>query len=408
MIINELPDDCFFIIFGLMNELDDLLNCSKVCSKWSHLIAERTRNVKYLIGHSRLFEGGYRFWSKAQISSKSQIYPLDYVYYRTMDPIDGPFLSTLFPNLIIADLCKEFYAKVGARLYISNAYKSLKGIILPYHDSILKYCDKLEMLSIQYDHQYIVHMLLFGGLMREHDIKQLHHWDYTLDEFAKISVRFQNLQRLSISKYEGGKADGCYDGFELPRLKMLELNIDSYEVEFIYYGFQFILCCPNLQSAYISLYSNRFFVVDSCEHESLQDLVLSFNVDDVDCNELEKALIKYPNLKHLALDCRYLFNQNLKNEHVENLVCILPNLVLFVVRNCEGVTQEAADYIQEYNKLHGRSIKFYFDQNYHEIQSDWPQLSTKYERISHGFDFMKHCFLKESHQLPIFLVPNED
>ncbi|XP_025017870.1 uncharacterized protein LOC112539514 [Tetranychus urticae] len=177
-----------------------------------------------------------------------------------------------------------------------------------------------------------------------------------------------------------------------------------YDYEDIYYGFQFMDSCPNLQSAHIHLRFYHIFVDESLKHESLRDLVIEFYFSDFNWDEFKRLSTKYPNLKHLALRN----NNSLKNKHVEQLVTILPNLVLFDVRGCPKVTQEAANYVQDYNKQHGRSIKFYFDENYHEVQSDWPHLSTKYEKISQGFDFMKNCFLKNFDGLSTFLISNED
>uniref|UniRef100_T1KAB8 Uncharacterized protein n=2 Tax=Tetranychus urticae TaxID=32264 RepID=T1KAB8_TETUR len=111
--------------------------------------------------------------------------------------------------------------------------------------------------------------------------------------------------------------------------------------------------------------------------------------------------MKYPNLKHLALWNFW----DIKDEHIEQLVHILPNLVLWDVRECQEVTQRAADYVQDYCKRYGRSIKFYFKGNRDEFKSDWPHLSSEYTLFSRDFDFMKHCFLKPHVFLSNFLIP---
>uniref|UniRef100_T1KXF5 F-box domain-containing protein n=1 Tax=Tetranychus urticae TaxID=32264 RepID=T1KXF5_TETUR len=373
MFINELPEECLLIIFGSINELDDLLNCYKVCRKWSHLIAERTRKVKYLTVVIIV----NKFTLKQFIFSEHEgdwpdrkpfpSYPLNHVYYRTEEPIDGTCLSTLFPNLII---------------------KPLKGLIhqFVYGDSIFEYFVELEMLS--YD--------CIGAFIGQTcaNIKQLKIKDFTVSD--------------SFSDYEHGCQDGPYGGPIFRRLKILELFFTCYADTSINYGFQFMDSCPNLQSAHVYFESNRIYVDESIKHKSLQDLVIEFYEpywkENINWNELERLFTKYPNLKHLAL----WSYKSLENEYVERFVRVLPNLVLLAVRGCPKVNKNAVNYVQDYNRRHGRAIKFYFDENQHEIQSDWPQLSSKREKISQGFDFMKHCFLKDFNSLPTFLVPGED
>ncbi|XP_015791057.1 uncharacterized protein LOC107367822 isoform X2 [Tetranychus urticae] len=389
MFINELPDECLLIIFGSINELDDLVHCYLVCSKWSHLIAERTRKVKYLVE--------YR-WN----GDNAPNYTLDYVYYLAEEPLDTTCLSTLFPNLIIADF-SGFLSKVKHEAIVTlvKRMKSLKGLInhCCYYEgdeSIFQYCDGLEMVS----NDHIEPCIKENGV----NIKQLHLVRYNLDRFREDAHYFPNLQKLYIYNNEGSP-DRYYDGPILEELKIVELSLSSYDGTDIYYGFQFMDSCPNLQSAHIKLDSNSIFVNESLKHKSLQDLVLSFHDrDNTRWGELRRLFLKYPNLKHLAM----YSNRSLEDEHIEQLVRILPNLVLFAVRGCPRVTQAAANYVQEYNKLYGRSIKFYSKENYHEIQSDWPQLSTKREKISQGFDFMKHCFLKDFVKLSTFLISSED
>uniref|UniRef100_A0A158P4D3 F-box domain-containing protein n=1 Tax=Tetranychus urticae TaxID=32264 RepID=A0A158P4D3_TETUR len=385
MSINELPDDCLLIIFGLINELDDLLNCYKVCSKWSQLIAKRTRTVKYFIGH-RVKNGG----------CESVQFPRNvfgYVYYKTK----------------IADF-SGFREKVKYEDMVTfvKEIKSLKGLIHKYDtrgELISQYCDQLEMLSTN----HIDPCMEKNGV----NIKQLRLGNVTLDEFKKDAHFFPNLERLCISTDKG-----YYDGPILRRLKILELYFftphgiydDPYVDEDLYYGFQFMDSCPNLQSAHLFFRNNRIYVAESVKNKSLQDLVLTYDGFDyyasVAWKDLKRVLMKYPNLKHLAL----VGNMNLDDEYVEELVRILPNLVLLIVRAeyWPDVTQKAVDYVRDYCNLHGRSIKFYFDDNHHEIQSDWPQLSTDFEKISQGFDFLKNCFLKYSMVLPNFLISNEN
>ncbi|XP_015783875.1 uncharacterized protein LOC107361550 isoform X1 [Tetranychus urticae] len=409
MFINELPDDCLLTIVDYLNNLEDLANCYKVCIKWSHLIAERTRKVKYFM--------------VAEISEDFD-YSSDLVYYQGPDLSTRykTLLSTLFSNLpilhnpkiynsdfiyIVIELLKkvidfekkekelgnetEDLEKLEQFFFLKRHLKSLKGIIncCDVNINIEILCDKPEMVSSS--------RIEPGILKNGSSIKQLHTW-YDYEDFETVAHHFPNLERLHIYL-----DDSQYKGPVLEKLKILELK-SSTEDDFSL-AFRFLDSCPNLQSAHITVDINYFSVKKRLKNESLQDLVIDYTDGPhrVDWNDLERAFIKYPNLKHLSLRSLHY----IKDEHIEQLVPILPNLVLFDIYNCPAVTQKAADYVQDYCKRYGRSIKFYFKGNRDELVSDWPQLSTRIETISQGFDFMKHCFLKDFDGLPHFLVPKD-
>ncbi|XP_015784486.1 uncharacterized protein LOC107362017 isoform X2 [Tetranychus urticae] len=407
MFINELPDECLLTIFDYLNNFDDLANCYKVCIKWSHLIAERTRKVKYLMEFS-----------------KDPDYSSDLVYYQGLDLSTRykTLLSTLFSNLpilhnpniynsdfiyIVIELLKkvidfekkekelenetEDLEKLEQFFFLKRHLKSLKGIIncCDVNINIEILCDKLEMLSS--------FRIEPGSLKNGSSIKQLH-TEYDDEDFERVAHHFPNLERLHINL-----VDGLWESPVLEQLKILELKLRAWHDFSL--AFLFLDLCPNLQSAHITVNINHFSVNERLKNESLQDLVIDYydGPNRVDWNDLKRALTKYPNLKHLSL--RSLFC--IKDEHIKQFVPILPNLVLFDIYDCPAVTQRAADYVQDYCKRYGRSIKFYFKGNRDELVSDWPQLSTRKEKISQGFDFMKHCFLKDFDDLPCFLIPKD-
>ncbi|XP_015783890.1 uncharacterized protein LOC107361567 [Tetranychus urticae] len=157
-----------------------------------------------------------------------------------------------------------------------------------------------------------------------------------------------------------------------------------------FYGFQFMDSCPNLQSAHITIDSSTVLVDETLKHESLQDLVIHCEHYGQIWDDLKRALMKYPNLEHLAL--RRLCG--IEDEDIKQLVDILPNLVIFDIRGVRGNAVRAANYVQNYFERNGRSTKFCFNGNHHEIKSDWPQLYTKRQEICRGFDFMERFFLK--------------
>uniref|UniRef100_T1L2T7 F-box domain-containing protein n=1 Tax=Tetranychus urticae TaxID=32264 RepID=T1L2T7_TETUR len=371
MLINEIPDDCLLAIFDYMNNTYDLINCYKVCVKWSYLIDKRTKKTKYLIDQCG--------------------YSSDAVSYENRRLIDSTCLSELFTNLKVVELSSSIYNKVEDAIGLVKNQKNLKGLINSFDEPIEKYCDEPEMLSV-YDFNPNI-------LRKCSSLKQLDILCYSLEDLKRDAHYLPNLERLKIQFHF---TENPYDGPVLEKLKILELSYECWGRK-IFYGFQLMDSCPNLQSAHINMNTDSWFLDETMKHKSLQDLVIQYaGYDDEgdDWNNLKRLLMKYPNLKHLSL--RF---GNIKDENIEELVHILPNLVLLDVSGCNRVTQEAADIVKDYCKRCGRSIKFYFNGNYNEIESDWPQLSTKHEKISRGFDFMKHCFRKDFNYLSHFLIP---
>ncbi|XP_025016491.1 uncharacterized protein LOC107361498 [Tetranychus urticae] len=384
MLINELPDDCLLTIFDYVNYLDDLVNCFKVCGKWSHLIAQRTKKVKYLL----------------------DLYPEydDCVYYRDIKQIDGTDLSTEFPNLIISYKLEQ-EEKRKHNFALARNQEPSQGSINSHHGLIEKYRFQLKKVSCDLFEPNIQH--------ESSSVKQLFRVE-SLDRFKKDAHLFPNLERINVFNCCG--RDSMYDGPVLEKLKIAEFAFMTtlFLGNEASYAFQFMDSCPNLQSAHFITNSSHLFFDGTLKHESLQDLVISaeiadtissiFNPRSIDWNDLKRLLMKYPNLKHLAL----WRQSNITDEHIEELVHILPNLVLLDVCGCLSVSCKAAKYVQDYCKRYGRTIKFYFNGNYNEIDSDWPLLSSKQEIISQGLDFMKHCFLKDFLDLPYFLIPIDD
>uniref|UniRef100_T1L2R0 F-box domain-containing protein n=1 Tax=Tetranychus urticae TaxID=32264 RepID=T1L2R0_TETUR len=356
MLINEIPDDCLLAIFDHLNSLEDLVNCYKVCVKWSYLIAVRTKKVKY-----------------------SNLYFQMSVFIPLMLFIIENCIRLIQPIVELSINLKPTYEDA---IEFVKKLEFLKGLINQIDLPIEKYCDQLEMLSVEYFNP--------NNLRNGSSIKQLDIWNYSLDFLKKDAHYLPNLERLKIQIYS---PDYFYDGPVLEKLKILELSFHAPWDSIIFYGFKLMDLCPNLQSAHICMAANTYFFDGTLKHKCFTRVGNE--------NDLKRLLMKYPNLKHLALRDAWRITE----EHIEQLFHILPNLVVLDVRKCYEVTQEAADYVKYYCKRYGRSIKFYFDGNEHEIESDWPQSSIKHETISLGFDFMKNCFFRQHDFLPNFLIP---
>uniref|UniRef100_T1K4G2 F-box domain-containing protein n=1 Tax=Tetranychus urticae TaxID=32264 RepID=T1K4G2_TETUR len=377
MLINELPDDCLVTIFDYIQDLQDLINCYKVCEKWSNVIVGRTKRVKYLIDQS--------------------YYSSDYVCTNISPYVDVTCLSKLFPNLRIA----EFSYKYNREAPIEDIFKlirnseSLKGIIYDknWNCELKLENTNLEMLSTS--------SIGSNSCGIKKNVKQLHLSFFFLNPFECLAYCFPNLERLHITQLEDLLPEHYSDAPVSENLKIVELNPMNYTG--VCHSFLFMDSCPALQSAHIRVDCCHIECNDSIKLANLRDLVIQF-VKSIDWNDLRTLISKYPNLKHLALR-----DISLKDEHVKQLIAILPKLALFDIRNPDsGVTQEAADHVRDYCKRYGRSIKFYFKADDKQIESDWPQLLNRPDKICRGFDFMEHCFFKSFDNLPYFLDPMDD
>ncbi|XP_015783110.1 uncharacterized protein LOC107360898 isoform X2 [Tetranychus urticae] len=376
MLINELPDDCLLAILDYIQDLKDLINCFKVCEKWSNVIVGRTRRVKYLINKPN--------------------YSPDYVCNYVNRPIDVTCLSKLFPNLRIAYLSSLLFEKepIEDIVKVIRDSESLKGIIFDekFDFVLMAEIADFQMLSIGYINPNISE--IYGNM------KQLCLDNSNLDLF-ELGHHFPNLERF---QYRG--AEPYPDGPVLANLKILEMEISHDYFEDDYCSFVLMDSCPALQSAHISMKHCPCEVNYSIKLANLQDLVLEF-FESKEWSSLRRLMVKYPNLKHLALQRIYL-----SEEEIVELIQILPKLTLLDVRKSYSVffefTQETADHVQDYCKRYGRSIKFYFKAEDKQIESDWPQILNRPDKICRGFDFMEHCFFKDFTDLPYFLDPIDD
>uniref|UniRef100_T1K4F8 F-box domain-containing protein n=1 Tax=Tetranychus urticae TaxID=32264 RepID=T1K4F8_TETUR len=374
MLINELPDDCLLAIFDAIQDSKDLINCFKVREKWCNVIVGRTKRVKYLINQ-----------------------PLDYFWNFVQEPVDVTSFRKLFPNLRIAEFSYLHYgrASIEGTTKLIRGSESLKGII---YDGRLCFEYKtehanLEMLSSRYIRIYISNI---SGPCE--NVKQLRLFGSDQTELECLAHYFPNLERLHISRLKEDTTKYPV----LANLKIVEINLypDSWFNPWC--SFKFMDWCPALQSAHIRIEYCQIHFNDSIKHANLQDLVIQFH-QPLEWNDLQRLMSKYPNLKHLAIR-----GTSLRDEHIKQLILILSKLTLLDVRESHGVTRRAADLVRDYCKRYGRSIKFYFKRDDKQIESDWPQLLNRPDKICRGFDFMEHCFFKSFGDLPHLLDPIDD
>ncbi|XP_053211768.1 uncharacterized protein LOC128395375 [Panonychus citri] len=380
MFLNDLPDECLYLIFKRINGLDDLINCGEVCSRWNYLINRRLFHVKYLTG----------------VPSSS--YSVDTIYFGESDALKDINFWQLLPNVKILDVPRKNEFNYEDLVNILTKSKSIKGLI--YHPVLTKvlarYCGNLEMIATRYSKIYFTDIIINCGTK----LKQLYIWYLSFRHLERFVRHLPNLQRLHINDTTG-ETNYIYNGSMLENLKILEISLEPFDRLNIYAGFHLIDFCPSLVSAYFNVHgSNGVFFDESVKNYCLRDLVIQYTVYDCSHNwiSLRNFLTKFPNLRHLAVRG----NQNLQDDHISELITFLPHLIILDLRSCYGVTQQSADDIVDYCKKNKRFISIYTKSD-QPINLDWPELSDCDSRICSTFDFMRNCFLKSFDQLPLLM-----
>uniref|UniRef100_A0A158P5L1 F-box domain-containing protein n=1 Tax=Tetranychus urticae TaxID=32264 RepID=A0A158P5L1_TETUR len=374
MLINELPDDCLLTIFDYIQDLRDLINCFKV---------QYSQPLKSCINEPIIRRWQMRLYFNLRIIQQISV--------------------TVSKNwrIKIVERTKKLQYLIGApiedmvRLIINS--NSLKGIIFDCDNhlefGLVPENANLEMLSTGYIYPKM------SGIYE--NVKQLHLWNYNLGLFESVAHCFPNLERLQIYATEGNFKHFIifYNCLLTNLFHSAYIKIDSRTITFNH-----LITRDNLRDLVIQFVS-RILLYFNSEKRAIMILFIISLSTFIRFSRLicRLCMLKYPNLKHLALR-----GTSLKDEHIMQLILILPKLTILDIRKSYGVSQEADNYVRDYCEQYGRSIKFYFKPFDERIKSDRPQLLNRPEKICRGFDFMEHCFFKSFYELPHFLDPIDD
>ncbi|XP_053204333.1 uncharacterized protein LOC128388892 [Panonychus citri] len=378
MLFNKLPDDCLLMIFDYFDSLEELIQLSKVCSRWADLISLRLSKVEYLLS------GGNR----SDDPSKTLMINDDFPMNNNLN------LTEYIPNF------KIFQFENNSKQWNFEAFKKLitenpriKGLIAPPLDpesKDLTIFDNIEMIASDVDFP-------FTEMPSPNRVTQFHITKTSI-EFLIFFVPFTNLKRIHVET-ECLEEDffPLFFGLHknLSNLLILEFSTSSWE-ETHGAGYNVIDFCPALESLFLQLSTTPFRFEESKKNYNLRDLVVESPIIQ-DWTSLRSLLSKFPKLNHLAIRIRYEIN----HDNIEELVSLLPEIKLLDFRGYRNFTKKSADYLSAYSSKLGRSIVVYY--NCEQEPSDWPKLGHRDERICFGFDFMKNCFFKYFDQLPYFL-----
>ncbi|XP_053204753.1 uncharacterized protein LOC128389231 [Panonychus citri] len=327
MSINCLPPECLLVIFNFLDQLDDLRHCASVCSKWKLLILDRCSKVEYLLENP--------FTDS----------PDNIVYIGPSPKLENLELAQLFPRLKILDTS---YTGLANWENATKRVKSIKGLInhtLDKNQSPIYFLNDLEMVSTELVDFFVVNQHITRQL------KQVFIQNVNLVKMNGVTSKFYNLRRLHIvDKFPIYDCDfplydllfsgfqKLYKGSKLHKLKILEFDFESMAGVLVYPGFCFIDFCPNLESAFFHVESTYCQFNTAIKINCLRDLVIEYQNDNPrewspffrsggnaqKWETLKCVLSKFPNLKHLALRN----NLKIRDEDIEELLELLPNLVL--------------------------------------------------------------------------------
>uniref|UniRef100_T1KQ97 Uncharacterized protein n=1 Tax=Tetranychus urticae TaxID=32264 RepID=T1KQ97_TETUR len=350
--IIDLDEDCLLEIFSHIHDL-------QVGERWKVIIYKnRLKSVKYLMHSNR----------EPKLAK-------DTVYFHGYGPLKVNDQVNLFPNIEVLDLRAKLDQKLNENdiLHFVNKANKLKGLIQEesyFSEEIIKKCENLEMLAPTGTH--------LGPYLEEYvcKIKQLKLRCYSLDELSHNPRNLCNLERLNISV----GSVGMYNGPKLMKLKILEMSFTSK------YGFEFLNYCPGLEinNESVSHFTQNRANGSECSQE---------------WSSLWTLIVRYPNLKHLALRG----NSSIFDIDVKELVALLPNLELVDFRKCDGITVESLNFVQKFSAMQNRKINLYCNENAKQMKLDLPHLSYDPDCIVKEFDFMRHCFAKDFENLPYFI-----
>ncbi|XP_053201253.1 uncharacterized protein LOC128386272 [Panonychus citri] len=372
MLLNDLPDVCLWMIFANIYELEELIQLSKVCSKWANLISERFKRVKYLVNYI----------GDLDVATICMNYPIETLKHHN--------LRELLPNLRIVSVYNDFYLdelKVSKFRKVFNNNPKIKGVI---GINKLRKLDlrNIEMIAMD-------NMVNYLELFRPDQLKQSKFEDFDLAYLAEYAEYFPNLKRLHISGFIEKQIFNNI-GSKLSNLKILEyfpIGSDEKLDEFHLIDF-----CPALESAFIRGASDGQYIDASIKNYMLRDLVIEIPWVEIDLmawSSMRILLSKFPNLHNLAIRGS---GEKFEDNHIKELVELLPEIKLLDFRESKKFTENSADFLSEYCRESNRPVKIYYDCE--NEPSEWPKLSTAGDSVVYGFDFMKHHFYKHFRTLP--------
>ncbi|XP_053201228.1 uncharacterized protein LOC128386248 [Panonychus citri] len=252
MSLNDLPENCLWLIFGNSCSLEELIQLAQVCSKWSNLISMRLEKVKYLVRVRPLDHFDYtKIWVKK---------PTTVARYN---------LRELLPNLRILTIpCLGPRDQNKIRALV-NCNSNIKGLVGLKIDDLLdlKNVEMVTMDNAMFDYKH---------KFQPDQLKQIRFFSTgtRMRKLHKYVQYFPNLKRLNFNCCE---RIGYY-GPQLSNLKILESYLYGWDGDLD--EFYLLDFCPSLESAFIKIAVPYERVDSSIKNYNLRDLVIEISRDE--------------------------------------------------------------------------------------------------------------------------------
>ncbi|XP_053201236.1 uncharacterized protein LOC128386256 [Panonychus citri] len=206
MLLNDLPDDCLWLIFDNFSGLEDLIRLSQVCSKWSNLVSIRFKRVKYLVTSE----------------------PIDHINNSkiwTRDPIDTlkhHNLRELLPNLrivTVVDFLPRPQLKPRHYKKVINNNPKIKGLI-GLRNKCAVDLKNIEMIAMD-------HMADYRKVFQPDQLKQIYFGLLHVNKLPEYVEYFPNLKRFHVFLYGSDWVEDCHVEELvqlLPQIKLLDFR----------------------------------------------------------------------------------------------------------------------------------------------------------------------------------------
>ncbi|XP_015783044.1 uncharacterized protein LOC107360832 [Tetranychus urticae] len=393
--INQLPDEILEIVFNKIIWVEDLINVSVVCQRWSFLVRRRLSQIRVLLCET--------------VNDGED---------DDLEPVPDPVVTTdtLFYQELIEDNSRiaeylDFLPNLKVIEINGNAEP-----IQPYIGSLLN-C-RTNIIGLQYNHPFwlsvphgLKHIQMFSSYSIGTEVEECFSEvceqlfvKFARDSLWKILSDFRSLKRLHVGEFRGEPLSG-YNGPCSHSIEILELNICHYRPDVPTcslhdppYGFGALVdLCPRLKSLFI-----RFQSIFSYQHvpnrpnNLLQNLVLEYMPNSLhNWSTLRCIIFNFPNLKNLAIRG----NLELLDSHVHDILSNCVRLELLDVRGCPKITNRVEDSKRYFSKYTNRQIRIF--------RGEFPVscAPSNHRQVADGLDFMRNIFYQSFKTIPVFMLP---
>ncbi|XP_015792075.1 uncharacterized protein LOC107368718 [Tetranychus urticae] len=376
MSFDILPNEIIVHILNQTSWIGDLINASKVCRRWYHIVQDRLAHVKYLVYKAAKLRGSKRGRTN-RLFADGLDFQRDVLFYKGSPKHDKTNLVTCVKNLPNVNMVEVYEYNGIVEKLVECLFTYRQDVIgVWHHDPFTDKSDKFRVSTviIEYGPSPNFQQLLTGSVTVE---------------LANILPRLVNLKRLHIDFFEPNSLVG-YNGPPFEYIEMLELaGLEQLNL------LDLVDRCPNLKSMSLNFVRCSDFGLTDTKNLNLENLVLEYEDESYQSWPiLLPFLKKFPNLSALAIRNNSAFHDLL----VREVLHLFPRLEILDVRGCP-LTDAILQHInsaKEKSKI--KLDKFIWG----PIPDDY-YLRELSDPVVDGTDFLEQIFPNSFPNIPIFL-----